>query len=284
MKKQFFSIVMMIALVIVAGTAMANNEKNVLPGGTYTYTLQGVYSDNAATATVTYLTGTGVTITPIGTSYTIPARTTSTVSFTVKYGTQASPATTGKISVVIADVANCSNSIELNITVLPTPIYSLNLTKDVSTYSDCQARTGVSDNAPDALGTGSGELNTFTYTVTPIVTNVTGNFTYSYTISLPDNATLRSFNNGSGALLTAYNAGVVTHTGVSAVAPDVFTVTFNTTTGAAAQTLAAALTVGASSLLVPVDGGGTYQAIMTSGGSLTQSVPVKAVPTIGTFN
>lgn len=284
MKKLLFSLVMMLALVIVAGSAMANNEINVLPGGTYTYVLSGVSSANGATASVTYSTGIA-TITELSSSYTIVGgAATTTVSFSIKYGTQTSPAISGKITVTIKDNTSlCSNSTELNITVLALPTYTLAITKDETGYSDCQARNGVSNNSADALGTNiPAEKNTFKYTVTPTIANAAGNFTYSYKINLPVGAVLNAFNDGSGAV-TGYIGGIVTHTNVSSATPDVFTVTFNTTTGIPTQTLTAILD-DTSSTLVPINGGGTYVSSMTSGGSLTQSVTVKAVPTIGKFN
>jgi hypothetical protein len=161
------------------------------------------------------------------------------------------------------------------------PTYALNLTTDKTDYSECQKRNGVSSNSADALGTDIvAEKNTFKYIVTPSVDHVSGTFSYSYKIDLPDGAELLSFNNGSSAV-SGYLNGVVTHSGVSAVVPDEFIVSFNTTTGKPTKTLTATLSIGASSTLVVVDGGGTYQA--TSGASLTQSVDVKAVPTIGKF-
>lgn len=280
MKKIVFTLMTFFAMAIIAGGAFAQNETDVLPGGTYTYNLTGVYSANAATATVTY-GGTGATVTQVGTTWAISAATTSTVSFTIKYGTQAVPATDGDITVVITDntMGGCSNSIKLTIDVQPVPTYTLALTKEVSTFEECQERTGAGDNTPDALGNGS-ESNTFTFTVTPVVTGVTGNFDYSYTISLPTTSALTDFDI-AGPTITA---GKVTHTGatIATIAPDVFTVTFKTTTGVSAESILAQLTIGAASTMIPEDGDGTYEA--ASGGDLSQTVTVKAVPTIGSFN
>ena len=268
----------MLALVIVAGSAMAANETSVLPGGTYTYNLTEVLSANASTATVTYSDATAE-VAQVGTSWAITAATSSTVSFTIKYGTQAAPAIDGDITVVITDntLGGCSNSIKLTIDVKTLPTYTLALTKNDVGYVECQARTGAGNNLTDARGT---EDNTFTFSVTPIVTGVTGNFTYSYTIDFPDGSELGGYTivDGNG---DAVVDGLVTHTGVSSVATDVFTVTFKTTTGKATQTLAASVSIGAASTLIPVDGGGTYEA--SSGASLSQSVTVKAVPKIGSF-
>lgn len=281
MKKLFFSFVMLVTLVIVAGSAKAANETTVLPGGTYTYTLTGVSSVNAATAAVTY-SGNNADIAELSSSYTIAAgATNAVVTFSVTYGTQTTPATSGDILVTITDgTSHCSNSIKLSITVAPMPIYTLTIAANTDGYSECQARTGAGNNSADALGT---EANTFTYTVTPNVSNVTGTFTYSYKIDLPSNSTLNLFNNG-GSGVTGYNAttGVVTHTDVNTITPDVFTVTFKTTTGVATQILTATIDP-ASSNLVPTDGGGTYVSTIATGGNSSQSINVNAVPTIGKF-
>lgn len=282
MKKIVFTLMTLVALVVMAGSAMAQNETTVLPGGTYTYNLTGVYSFNEATAVVTY-SGTGETILEQGGSFTIAAATTSTVSFTIEYGTQAAPATSGTITVEITDgTSTCVNSIELDITVSPLPAYTLTIAKDETGYDDCQARNGVSNNSADALGTDiAAEENSFTFTVTPVVTGVTGNFDYSYTIDLPDGSGLNSYTIVDGAG-NAVSDGTISYTGVSSVVGDEFTVKFNTTTGIDTKALVASLTL-STSLLEPVDGGGQYQATMASGGSLTQTVNVNAVPTIGSF-
>lgn len=281
MKKLFFSFVMLVTLVIVAGSAKAQNETTVLPGGTYTYTLKGVSSVNEATAVVTY-TDPAAHVEQVSSSFTIAAGATdATITFKVTYGSQNSPATNGDILVVITDgTSHCTNSIKLGITVAPMPTYTLTIAANTNGYSSCQARTGARNNAPDATGS---ESNSFTYVVTPDVQNVTGTFTYSYKIDLPSNSTLTSFNNG-GSGVTGYDSGtgIVTHTNVSEVTPDVFTVTFNTTTGAATQTLTATIDP-ASSNLVSTDGGGTYVSTIATNGNSSQSVDVNAVPTIGKF-
>lgn len=281
MKKQFFTFLMMIALVIVAGSAMAANEKNVFPGGTYTYNLTGIGSVNAASTTVTY-DGDNVTITPVS-GYAIAANTVNgTISFELFFDD--SPlATSGKILVVIDDATSgCSNSIEYSITVLPMPSYTLSIAASIA--ETCQVRTGADDNLADARGT---EDNSFTFTVTPVIANIpTGmEYTYSYDITLPSNAVLTGFTNVTSAV-TGYSPGEVTYTLTRTAladeySPDVFTVAFKTTTGAATQSIQASLPL-TNSTLVPNNGGtGSYTA--TNGGNLSASVSVKAVPKIGSF-
>lgn len=272
---------MLVTLVIVAGSAKAQGKFNPYPGGTYHYTLDiSLANVSDATLTATGLTAGTSNITNITPSLTNIATTVKSISFDVTYSNDASG--TCKIEFVLTDKTSlCSNKIFLNVPMSALPTYALNLTTDKTDYSECQKRSGVSNNSADALGTDIiAEKNTFKYIVTPSVDHVSGTFSYSYKIDLPDGATLLSFNNGSSNV-SGYLNGVVTHTGVSAVVTDEFIISFNTTTGVPTKTLTATLSIGSSSTLVVADGGGTYQA--TSGGSLTQSVDVKAVPTIGTF-
>lgn len=279
MKKIVFTLMTLLALIVVAGSANAQGKFAPNPGGTYHYSLPIVIANQSdAVLTATGLTtGTSV-ITNITPSLTNIATSVTLIEFDVTYSNDATG--TCKIEFSITDeVSGCTNSIYLDVPMSPVPTYTLTLAKDVSTFDACQKRTGAGDNTADALGDGS-EDNTFTFSVTPAVNGVTGNFTYSYTIDLPSNLVLLSFNNGS-ASVPAYSGGVVTYTGVSNVVTDVFTVSFKTTTGVATQTLAALVSIGAASTMTPIDGGGTYEA--TNGGTLSQSVTVNAVPTIGQF-
>ena len=64
MKKLLFSLVMMFALVIVAGTAMAQTNSTPIPGGTYNYTISGITSVAGATVSITY-SGSGASFSAI---------------------------------------------------------------------------------------------------------------------------------------------------------------------------------------------------------------------------
>jgi uncharacterized alpha/beta hydrolase family protein len=54
MKKQLFSLVMMLALVIVAGSAMGQTKSTPYPGGTYNYTVSDIKAFSGGTVTITY--------------------------------------------------------------------------------------------------------------------------------------------------------------------------------------------------------------------------------------
>ena len=113
MKKIVFTLMSVFVLAIMAGNVNAANETTVLPGGTYTYTLRGVGSVSAATAVVDY-TGDNESIAELSNSYTIAAGATNhTVTFTITYGSQTTPATNGDITVVITDATGCSNNIKI---------------------------------------------------------------------------------------------------------------------------------------------------------------------------
>jgi hypothetical protein len=283
MKKIVFSLIMMFALALMAGSAMAQGKFAPLPGGTYSYTIDfAIANQSDATLTATGLTTGTSTISNVSPSLTDIAVGVTSVSFDVTYSNDATGTCT--IDFVITDeVSSCSNTIYLDVPMNPIPTYTLTIAKNESGYDACQERTGAGDNTPDALGTDVGtEVNTFTFTVTPVVTGVTGNFDYSYTIDFPDGSALNSYTIVDGAN-NPVTDGVISYTGVGSVTTDVFTVTFNTTTGIITQQLTASLTVGATSTLDPVEGG-SYDSTMASGGSLSESVDVNAVPTIGSFN
>jgi hypothetical protein len=270
MKKQLFSFVMMLALVIVAGTAMAANETSVLPGGTYTYTLKGVSSVNAATAVVTY-TGTNATITELLSSYTIAAATVNgTVTFKVLYGSQVLPSTSGDIVVTITDgTSSCSNSIKLGITVTPAPTIDLVMTATQDQY--CQTTLTTTNNTAAS----SNSANTLTYTITKAVTSAPTTYTWGYTISLPNDG-LSSFVVKRNGVVTAPGA----FTGIASGATEVWTVEFVTTTNLAAKSITATLTAG--KLTDTTSAAGVYDETVTTNNS--DVVTVKSMPAIGTFN
>lgn len=262
---------MVLALVIVAGTtAMANNETSVLPGGIYTYTLNGVSSVNAATAVVTY-TGANQTITELSSSYTIAAGAVGeTVTFTVLYGSQTTPATSGNIVVTITDgTSSCSNSIKLGITVTPAPTIDLAMTATQDQY--CQTTLNITNNTAASLNS----ANTLTYTISKVVTFAPATYTWGYTITLP--------NDGLSAYVVKRNGvvavpGVIS--GVASGATEIWTVEFETTTNLAAKDITAALT--AVKLTDTTSAAGVYVETVTSDNS--DVVSVKSMPAIGTFN
>ncbi|MCY1720787.1 hypothetical protein OU798_10555 [Prolixibacteraceae bacterium Z1-6] len=283
MKKISFILLMIFTLAFVANDAKAQGKFAPYPGGTYSYTLPiAIANQSDATLTATGLTTGTSSISNISPSLTDIGTGVTSITFDVTYSDDATGTCTLEF-IITDEVSGCKNQIYVDIPMSALPIYTLTIDTDVSAYNTCQARNGVGDNSADALGTDIvAEKNTFTFEVTPDVQNVSGTFSYSYTIDLPDNLVLNTFNNGASGV-TAYSGGVVTYNNVTSVVTDVFTVTFNTTTGEATQDLTATLTAGASSTLTVADGGGTYNATMATGGSLSETVSVNAVPTIGTF-
>lgn len=274
MKQKIFTLMILLALTMLVGKLKADNETQVMVGTSYTYTLRNVSSAVNATAVVDY-SGDNETITQNGTSYTIVGGTPTTVSFDILYGSEASPATSGIITVTITNTgANaCSNSIELDITVLPMPTYTLDL--DISAVTECQARTGADNQLADARGT---ESNSFTYTVNPALTNIPTGATYTitYNISLPTNLVLTSFN-------TAPAGGNISKTNSNS---DTYTASFTTTTGAAQQTLTASLINITSQTITVVTTDGkssTYHATLAVGGQDSHTATIRPVPAIGRF-
>ena len=306
MKRILFTLMMIAALAMVANTAKALNDKEVYAGGTYSYQLNGIVVNTTGTATIVYTnngTSTGnVTVSNLSGGFggTAPAAITAATgasTFDLTFAALVAQGA-GTLQVTITDgaAANaCANFIEFGITVLPPPTYQLALTVLTTGYEVCQARTGVAENAPDALGTNiAGEVNTLSFTVTPTIAGIItdSSYTYNYTLSISDlNAALNSYDIASTDVsitnLATIGAGEkYAHTQTivpTSLTGDVFTVTFNTTTGIAVQDIVAAITTGATFSELTVTGGVVVQATIPGTNLGTETVKVGAVPTIGSF-
>jgi len=265
MKKIAFTLMTLFALALMAGSAIAQTNTTPYAGGTYSYTLNGIKVANESTATVTY-TGSGVTLPdPI-----TVATTDNSITFDVTY---LDGATDGTLQLTLEDgTSGCSNFIQLAIDVQAMP--ALDLAVVASETEICQSTNSTpADNTAASVG----ETNSFTFTVTPTVTNVSSGYSYGYTIALPGTTSLDGYTvtyAGSGT----YNSdGTVT--GKTDTNPDVFTITFNTTTGIAAETIEATLS-SATMTVTTTSGEGTYTGTFSND---TDNAVVKALPSIGSF-
>ena len=269
MKKNVFTLMMIFALALLAVSAMAQTNTTPYQGGTYSYTLSGIKVVNPSTATVTY-SGAGATIatTPIAI-----ATTDNSITFTIAYSTTA---TDGTLKVDIQDLTSlCNNFILLPIDVQDIPTLDLSILAS-TTDPICQPINATpADNVAASSGVNG---NTFSFTVTPLITNVAANYGYTYSIALPATSALDGYvisYAGTGSYSAA--TGVVTK-GVD-VSNDVFTITYNTTTGIPNETITA--TISAATLTVTnTSGSGTYTGTFTTA---TDDVVVKTLPSIGTF-
>ena len=274
MKKHFFSFVMMLVLVIVAGKAMAQTNTTPFIGSKYTYKLNGVVVPVSGTATVSYSDATHVTLSK--TTFPVTAGTT-TYSFDITFN---DGAIDGKLTVNVKDVAGCENFIELAVKPKAKPALALKIEGNVPDL--CQkTKTGtLTDNTDAVTDGGTSNTNSFTFTVTPAVSNVSANYTYAYSIVITDVPGLTGYNvayTGTGS----YSGGVVSK-GVD-MTPDVFTVTFKTTTDIAPQVITGALD-NAVLTVTTTSGTGTYNATFgVSDVDKSDVVTVKSMPTIGQF-
>jgi hypothetical protein len=285
MKQKIFTLIMMLALVIVAGSAFGQTKFAPFKGGTYSYAIP-IELANAGSFTLAASTPANAPITNVVPAIGAIPQTTTSVTFDIAYPTGAA---TGDdtITFVLTDVVSgCTNTIYAIVDIQAPPTYTLTIAKNVGGYSECQARNGVSDRSASALGTDiPAEANSFTFTVTPAFTGLPATYDFDYNIALTGGTgILNSFSNGSGSV-TGYSGGVVSRDETNVGDDHDFVVTFNTTTGIATETMTATLTLAGSELTLPaIYGGGTYTATMASGGSIEESVDAKAVPTIGGFN
>jgi len=314
MKKQFFSLVMMFALVIVASTVMAQTSVTPYAGGTYSYLMTGI--DNVANArtarvfidngtvnstpdlafgtthiyTVTSSTG---TVTP-GTNYfdiAVPANTTA-LNFNVAYN---SLFATGayQLYVVLYNGAEttCYNFIYTNITVTAN---NFNLVAAAPTVV-CQ----TINNTPGVdTPASSGQNTVFTYTVTK--TGGDNNDDWSFDFKIPSNtlgldvanisSIVPSITTGTGTNVVAatgsitagtYNVKVTNSDTGNNASVVTITITVPTTTGVAD----AAFVATASAATLYVNQTSTVSiATETSSADNSATVTLKNLPSIGTFS
>jgi hypothetical protein len=274
MKKLVFTFLTLFALAFGASKSFAQTNTTPFKGGTYSYTLDGILSVNGATINIDYLTGSGATIDNISPA-TIPAGTETTLTFDVTY---ASDATAGEIRVTLTEnVADgCSNFIDLEIIPQDAPELDLEIVAS-ETAPICQdINSDPDDNTPASEGVTG---NSFSFTVSPTVTGVSAEYGYVYSIDFdPVTSGLSNYSiaySGGGT----YDSGAGTVTRGADDSDDVFTVTFDTTTGIDDETTTA--TISNATLTVRnTSGGGKYTGTFTSDQA---SVTVKTLPTIGNF-
>jgi len=287
MKKLFFSFVMLVTLVIVAGSAMGQDKKNPYQGGTYDYTVSGILVQTQGTAKIEYLGGSGASFSNVNLAdagsglYTVPTGGTA-LTFKTTYS---SSATAGKIRVTITDgsgTGSCVNFIEMSINPKALPLYAVTVTTSNSEF--CQNTTST---PADVTAASVGQTNTVTFTVKSSVLNLasTSNYSYTYTVDLTGTGldaygVVKTSGNGtctpSGSSAFVVNGSM---TDGSASIPDqVFTITFKTTTGKAPIIIPGTLV--SASITVPDAGNKVYNA------SPTTAAPskVNTMPSIGTFN
>jgi len=274
---------MLVTLVIVAGSAKGQGTYDKpYPRSTYSYKLTGVKvgSSGGSFKVTSTLTGTnvfknmtGVTGNyTLGDAVTISNGTQFDLKFDVQYGTDAGD---GIITVEVKDgTSGCTNTIFLNVDVQALPAFAVAISVDKP--DNCQSLNPTPTNN---LAASDNQTNTIKFTVTPSVTNLSSDYSYTYKINL------------AGTGLTDYQiacsnsnyddvTGTVTgnKTGGSAPSVDTFTVTFKTTTGIPTVQIPGTIT-NASITLSSTAGGGIYNAEATPAAPAN----VKSMPAIGKF-
>lgn len=270
MKKNVFTLMIVFALALMAGSAMAQTNTTVTAGGTYSYTLEGIVVNTDGSATIDF-DGDASEVVTITSGFSSSAPTAPAGSydavFTVKFS---NTAVDGNLIVTVADGAGCSNKIFLPITVEPIPTIDLVVVASEDQY--CQTTDGTTQNEAASVNS----ANSITFTVTPTVNDAPTNYTWGYTIDIPD-PTLDAYTvtkGGSPVALPLVVSGLA-----STVLSETYTVEFTTTTGAGPKSLVGTVT---SASLTDTDGGGVYNETAT--GNNSDTVTVKSTPSIGAFN
>ena len=280
---------MMIALVIVAGSAFAVDGDSRTPyvNSTHTYHVTGMAVSLAGTVSVAYSTPGDVTISKPRTGalassntdlagsgpYTFVATTTE-IYFDITY----KAVTDGKIKVTLVEGSTglCSNYIELEIDVIP-PVLTISLGDDL--VAACMT-LGTPGNNADAASAGK---TTVTFTTTPTVTGGATGYTYNYVLTLSGHDVLTgvgdapSVTSGTATLSVSGNVLTVTNAAAGAVT---ITVKIETVEGTP-DPLVGTLSPSPTMVLSEAQGGLTFNGSVTDG---TRDVLFNKMPTIGSFD
>lgn len=290
MKQKFFTLIVMFALVIVAGSAFGQNNNNrvapedsVYTSSTGSYSLGGIEVNQTGTLTIDF-TGADATIQNVGGvagayaggDIAVPSGSPFTLTFDIVFG---AVATDGVITVEVTDGATngCTNQITLGITVFPEPTIDIALTMPTGADSlFCQTTNGILNNIAASVNS----RDSIEFTVTPTIENDPATFTFGYSLSV------------TGAGLTGLTLVKISGpgtfdgsavTGANAETAAIFRARWTTTTGLAQIPLIA--TAGTASLIDTSDGGAgaADPYAETETGDNTDRIQVKSTPSIGTF-
>lgn len=299
MKKQFFSIVLMLALVIVAGSVMAQSSTEPYLGATYSYRVTGIDgATNLRPAKIHFTTSADAAVTPGATTFLLPtisdnngAITASlvgdnytfnlssgatTLNFDITYGTAAGLTVdaTYKIWIEIEDspTSACTNMMYLN--VVPK---TNNLDFAITSISEkCPDTTVPNSQQTDAVNDNS----TIEYTIT----RDAGNTAYDWSFELAIDPT--SFGSPSDDVSVSYSSGTtgagfgspIRVTGVESVTA---TITIKNNPGVAATNFKATL----SNWKQYVNQGSVVNSTFDKTSSNNESTTtLKRIPSIGGFN
>lgn len=299
MKKLFFSFVMMFALVIMTGSAFAQVGTAIQPyiGSTHDFTLPITVSANGTVEV--YLSSTQSLAKDLATTgnWSISGGTvngssgTLAISTTTHYGGSVTTATSGitfnmtfssgltaltpyYLIVNVQETGGCNNWISLTITPQVAPTLALDMGADAAAV--CQTLGAAANNIDAASGAGNTSSSTFV--ITPTTTAI--GYTYDFTLTLAPSQYLSgdyTMTTSSGTINnTTKNVAVVT--GAAAGATTI-TVTWTTKEGGAINIVGTL--VADQMILSSAEGGQTITGGTITGG--TRTVPVNAMPTIGTF-
>ena len=283
MKRFLFTLMTLVALVLVANTTFAAVNSTVIKGGTYPYSINGITLNSDGHAIINY-GGTGATFYDVngagaaveytaGSNISYTAGSSLTLTFSIEYSLTA---TGGDITVdVYDDDSGCHNTITLTITTNNAPSFDLTISND---NSGCQTTSTTTDYQTPASYQSS---NTITYTVSKgTVTDAPATYTWGFTIDIPNTTSnLDNYTVTYGATdITGDMPYDVTGLASTATSADIV-VTFYTTTGIADQTLTG--TVSAGTVTDTGTGGATYDESNTPD---TSDATILAMPSIGAFN
>lgn len=304
MKKQLFTFVMMIALVIGAGSAMGQTKTTPYPGSNYSYTLSSIGLQSVGTGKIilksdggtlvpdlniasnwSVTTATNQTPTDLvptasgGNSYaiTVPSATTA-ITFSILYDAAIIAGDYDLYVEITQTAGGCSNIIRLDVAVTAPPTLALALTVGAGGNTICQVKNSDPITMTDNTAASVGQTTTWSYIVTPDALTNVANYSFTFVLDNYLLGTTNAITVSSGDATLDVNTGTISVTGATGAVT--LTASVTTTTNKAALAVIGTIS-NTSFTLTSGAGGGTYGGTVSDD---TETVTISTMPAIGTFN
>jgi hypothetical protein len=272
MKQKIFTLIMMLALVIVAGSAFAQGKFTPNDNSTYSYSISYDFgAGGSGSGVLSVSNSTALTISNQNPSDLSSLTGSGNVTFDIDYADGISGSYTITLELTDAGTGHCTNKTVATVTINPTPP-TIDLVISTAEGPVCQNVTGTANN----VAASTGRTNTILYTITPTTTAGAG---YSYAFNFA--ATPAAF--GSYSYAKASGTGTVNPTTgavTGANGPIGINVTWTTTTALGESAIVGTIS-NTTAITSPSEGSKPFNGTQSVD---DVSVTIHSTPSVGSFN